>query len=271
MQTSRELEEQLESYNPRTARFQTPKKITNAYGATVADPTKRSLGTLPYELQTRIFQAASGPQFFFLNVQNGTLAILSRPAQKGISLACRLAREVYTKDKAFFVIGNKYYWVDSDNDIFYFQDTARPLDYMRWLRRRPHPVPVIADEILENINREFMHNVAFDFDDFGYPNSEMWLERYVCPLFPNIKEMHVLIPKGHREMPDPKWTPETLVIQDMPKMEVLRSPTTGVREMWYMIEYHLKKHMNARGRWAIDEVPVIIPHWASVQEVVKDD
>lgn len=251
---------------PSIPTIETPPKIRHALGATVADPEKLSLGHLPYELQTRIFRAASGPQFFFLTTQPGGLALVGPPAQKGIGLTCRLAREIYTEDKTLHVIENRVYWVDPENDIFYVQDKTREPDYMTWLRRRPTPVPVISDEQLASIDRTFMRNIAVDFDDFGFPNSEVYLERYVCPVFPHIRELHVLVAKGHPEIPTRRWTAETLVIEDMPKTEVLASPVTGIREMWYMIEYHLKKHLASRGGWPNGQVPEVVPHWASAQE-----
>jgi hypothetical protein len=204
----------------------------HAPGATQADLTRPSIATLPYEIQVAIFEAAMDPQIFFVDITNNHRTF-TRPAAKALGLACLLSREVYIKSKTLHMFGQRYHWVDPDRDIFYLRKddpvprTHRPTDQETNLPRA------------EGFDASAVRNVAVDLLYLGdHPRHDPVIRLWT--LFPEMRAIHVFVPKGPPQTPVPRATPDTLVLSAIPSNQIVAAPGHD-RELWLAVRYQVKK------------------------------
>lgn len=104
-----------------------------ATGTIRADSQRPSLADLPYEIQVLIFRAASEPQVLFMEIAEKMLKLF-RPTDKGVGLACRLSRQIYTQSRTLCRRGNTLHWVDLEQDILYLYRDDQSLEQDLYLQ-----------------------------------------------------------------------------------------------------------------------------------------
>ncbi|KAK0624718.1 hypothetical protein B0T17DRAFT_250872 [Bombardia bombarda] len=201
-------------------------------GASCADPDKFSLAHLPYEIQKAIFEAATGPQIFFVEATSTGL-IVSDPAYKGLAQTCRLSREIFLKYKPTLCKfkGNKC-WADLCHDIFYLHaDYQSPPHFVS--RHSPQSNP------FDRFDRSMMTNIAVDLHYLGqHPRRDATERLWV--IFPSMRKLHVFVPKGPPHTEAPIYTPETLALADLADSAVV-APANQDKELWWAVKYNLKR------------------------------
>ncbi|KAH6854182.1 hypothetical protein B0I37DRAFT_388294 [Chaetomium sp. MPI-CAGE-AT-0009] len=221
----------------------------HAPGTTQADMTKASIATLPYEIQVAIFDAAMEPQVIFMDIVNGSLTF-TPPTDKTIGLACQLSREIYCKNKTLRQLGKHHVWVDSGRDIFYLRSddpiprAHRPSE--RW--EAAHPVH-------EPFYLRVVRNIAVDLQYLGeHPRHDAMVR--IWSLFPHMRALHVLVPKGPPQTPALRATPEGLVLSDIPIAHIVAAPKLD-NELWLADSERrerLARPLHARGLRAPDQL-----------------
>ncbi|KXX78702.1 hypothetical protein MMYC01_204593 [Madurella mycetomatis] len=223
-------------------------------GTTRADNSRPSIADLPYEMQASIFEAAMGPQVFFMEIANEVLTF-SRPADKGLALACRLSREIYIKSKKLCEFGSNFHWVDPEQDIFYlYQD-----DGMRLVR------PSIVNTRLpggERFDASVLQNVAVDLQYLGeHPRRDAAIR--IWTIFPSLKTLHVFVPDGPPRTPALDVTPETLVLCELRRIQVVAPPGQD-KELWSAVKYQLIKTcsriLDSENGWNGRTRPEVVGH-----------
>ncbi|KAL2166280.1 hypothetical protein VTG60DRAFT_2985 [Thermothelomyces hinnuleus] len=231
----------------------------HAPGTTPANLNKPSIANLPYELQVAIFEAAVERQIFFVEISNDVLRF-SSPSGRAIGLACQLSREIYLKGKVLKMFGNKPHWLDPDRDIFYlWKDDPvpranRPTDFESSVLR--------GDAFDERVVR----NVAVDLGYLGeHPRHDAIVR--IWNLFPSLRTLHILAPKGPPHTPPLLATPETLVLSDIPSNQVVAAPHQD-RELWLAVRYQVKKVcariLTTENGWHGRYYPEVVGHLTSL-------
>jgi hypothetical protein len=206
-----------------------PRRVS---GAKAADPTKLSLAALPFELQALVLEAAVEPQVIFMDVVENVLKF-TPPADAALGLACRLSREVYTKNKALHKFGDQTFWLDPDHDIFYLR-TDDPVP------RVPRPSPDPRLPAIDGVNLKTIRNVAVDLPYLGsHPHLDSVFR--ILALFPHLTTLHVLVPKGPPGTLPARSTPETLVLSKMPHTQVVAAPGGHDKELFLAVRYQVRK------------------------------
>ncbi|KAK4157875.1 hypothetical protein C8A00DRAFT_29260 [Chaetomidium leptoderma] len=204
----------------------------HAPGATQADSTKPSIATLPYEIQVAIFEAAMDPQVFFMDITNDILTF-SRPADKALGLACQLSREIYLKSKTLYEFGDQFHWLDPGRDIFYLsRDDPVPR------AQRPNYLDIKLPGG-DKFDRRVVQNVALDLQYMGHHPRHDAIVR-VWTVFPHIRTIHILVPKGPPQTPALQSTPDTLALSAIPSTQVVALPGHD-NELWLAVRYQVKK------------------------------
>jgi hypothetical protein len=206
-----------------------PRRVS---GAKAADPTKLSLAALPFELQALVLEAAVEPQVIFMDVVENVLKF-TPPADAALGLACRLSREVYTKNKALHKFGHQTFWLDPEHDIFYLR-TDDPVP------RVPRPSPDPRLPAIDGVNLKTIRNVAVDLPYLGsHPHLDSVFR--ILALFPHLTTIHVLVPKGPPGTAPARSTPETLVLSKMPHTQVVAAPGGHDKELFLAVRYQVRK------------------------------
>jgi hypothetical protein len=232
-------------------------KTRRVSGAKAADPAKLSLAALPFELQALVLDAAVEPQVIFMDIANNVLKF-TPPADAALGLACRLSREVYTKNKTFHKFRDQSFWLDPEHDIFYLR-TDDPVP------RVPRPIPDPQMPPVDGLNLRLIRNVAVDLHYLGtHPHLDSVYR--ILTLFPHVEAIHVLVPKGPPGTPPPKSTPETLALSKMPHTQVVAAPGGHDKELFLAVRYQVRK-VSAR---ILDfensrKVPEVVGHLASLR------
>ncbi|KAL2019812.1 hypothetical protein VTK56DRAFT_9163 [Thermocarpiscus australiensis] len=231
----------------------------NAPGTTRADMARPSLASLPYELQLAIFEAATGPQVFFMEIVNNVLTFFG-PPYRGLSSACQLSRQVYTKGKRLCAFGSKRYWVNSELDIF-FLSRDDPVGFVR------PSVSSVKQLEGDKFKQSVILNVAVDLQYLGeHPRYEAAIRIWL--LFTSFETLHVFIPMGPPHTPALKATPETLVLSAVPATQIVAAPSQD-RELWLAVKYQLKrvytKILASENGWNGRPKPDIVGHLTSLR------
>ncbi|KAK4240823.1 hypothetical protein C8A03DRAFT_12917 [Achaetomium macrosporum] len=231
-----------------------------ASGVIRADQSRPSLARLPYEIQVLIFEAALGIQVFFVEHTNNALTI-SRSAGKALGLTCRLSREIYIKQRRLCQFGDQLHWVDPKRDIFYlYKDDDFP--NVPWVRDSD-AVARLADD---NIDRRVIRNVAVDLEYLGAHPRYLPLTR-IWSLFSSMRTLHIFIPKGPVRTPALPATPDTLVLSDLPKNQIVAAPNADL-EHWLAVKYQVMKActrmLDAEAGWHVRSKPDVVGHLTSL-------
>jgi hypothetical protein len=233
----------------------------HAPGTTQADTTKASIATLPYELQAAIFDAAMEPQVIFMDIVDGSLTF-TPPADRTIGHACQLSREIYCKNKKLRVLGKDCVWVDSSRDIFYLRSddpiprAHRPSE--RWESTHQLEAPFYLRAI---------RNVAIDLQYLGeHPRHDAMVR--IWSLFPHMRALHVLVPKGPPQTPALQTTPEGLVLSEIPIAHIVAAPKHD-KELWLAVRYQVKKVcsriLTVENGWQGRHMPEVYGHLTSLR------
>ncbi|KAK3310721.1 uncharacterized protein B0T15DRAFT_46879 [Chaetomium strumarium] len=243
------------------------KQKVRAPGVTTADPTRPSLAGLPYEIQLLIFEAALGIQVFFVEIANNTLTI-SRSAGKALGLACRLSRAIYTSERILCQFGDKVHWVDPEGDIFYlYKDDERPR--IPW-SRESDVMPELVDN---NIDRAVIRNVAVDLQYLGVHPRFLPLIR-IWSLFSSLTTIHIFVPKGPVRTKALAATPDTLLLSDMPKNQIVAAPDADL-EHWLAVKYQViracNRMLDTEAGWHTRSKPDVVGHLTSLWQPLPDN
>ncbi|KAL2142386.1 hypothetical protein VTI28DRAFT_1217 [Corynascus sepedonium] len=232
----------------------------HAPGATPADPTRPSIANLPYELQVAIFEAAAERQIFFVDIANDVLSF-SGPSGKAVGLACQLSREIYLKGKVLKKFGSHAHWLDPERDIFYLRRddpvprANRPTDF-EYTRLKG-----------DSFDERVVYNVAVDLGYLGeHPRHDAVVR--IWNLFPSLRTLHILAPKGPPHTPPLLATPETLILSDIPSNQVVAAPHQD-RELWLAVRYQVKKVcariLTTENGWHGRYYPEVVGHLTSLR------
>ncbi|KAK4128965.1 hypothetical protein N657DRAFT_652511 [Parathielavia appendiculata] len=232
-----------------------------ARGATAAVSEKLTLAALPYELQANIWEAAIEPQIIFMDIVEGRLGITS-PADKALARVCSLSREIYTKKKKLLKLGAHSYWVDPDHDIFYFRGDRVPSTWDA-ISRPSAPNHGFGLPTVDGFDRNIIQNVAVDLYYLGsHPREHAIVRLWI--LFPGIRSLHILVPKGPPGTPVPKLAPETVVLSDIPNLQIVGPPDGDAKELWLAVRYQVKRACNrilsTENGWMGRHLPEVVGH-----------
>jgi hypothetical protein len=238
----------------------------HAPGTTVADPSKPSIANMPYELQVAIIEAATGPQVIFLDIVNDTVSF-APPANMALAMACRLTRQHYLKGKRLHRFGHRAYWIDRDFDIFYLS--------------RDDPIPRVSRPNSQSsrppsgaiFDPRAVHHVAVDLQYLGpHPHYDPLVR--IWSVFPHMKAIHVLVPKGPPQTPALQATPATLALSDIAGAHVVAAPGMD-RELWFAVRYQVKKMcariLAAENGWHGRYNPDVLGHLTSLAAAASED
>ncbi|KAK3362262.1 hypothetical protein B0T25DRAFT_1656 [Lasiosphaeria hispida] len=220
--------------SPQVAPIDPEVRIKYPRGALLAEPSRPSISKLPFEMQTAIFKAASGPQIFFTEITLSGGVEVSRSAFAGLALTCRLARYIFTRYRTLYRLcgvdnHTVWRWVDSAHDIYY---VTRDRLQRALLSRQPVLVH-------ERFTRVMMLNIAADLSFMGeHPRRDAMTRLW--NVFPAMRQIHVLVPRGPLRTPVPQWTAETMVLGDLPREQIIAPPGQDP-EMWWAVMYQLKR------------------------------
>jgi hypothetical protein len=236
------------------------KQKIRAPGVIIADPTKPSLARVPYEIQLLIFEAALGTQVFFVEIANNTLTI-SRSAGKALGLTCRLARAIYTNERILCQFGDQVHWVDPKGDIFYvYKDDDRP--QIPWARE----ADAMPDLVDNNIDRRVIRNVAVDLQYLGVHPRFLPLIR-IWSIFSSLTTIHIFVPKGPVRTKALEATPDTLLLSDMPKNQIVAAPDADL-EHWLAVKYQViracTRMLDTEAGWHSRSKPDVVGHLTSL-------
>ncbi|KAK4105923.1 hypothetical protein N658DRAFT_137755 [Parathielavia hyrcaniae] len=244
-------------------------RTRRASGAKAAVPGKPSLAALPYELQASIWEAAIEAQMIFMDIAKGRLVITS-PADKGLARACSLSREIYTRNKELHRLGENSYWVDQDHDIFYLRSDDRIPGNWDPITRPSAPTHDISLPAVDGIDLDIIHNLAVDLYYLGsHPREHAIVRLWI--LFPGIRRLHILVPKGPAGTPAPKLTPETVLLSDIPNLQIVGAPDRTGKELWLAVRYQVKRACNriltTENGWMGRYLPEVVGHLTDVRAV----
>src|SRR5690606_38347063 len=86
-------------------------------------------------------------------------------------------------------------------------------------------------------------------------------------LFPSLRTLHILAPKGPPHTPPLLATPETLVLSDIPSNQVVAAPHQD-RELWLAVRYQVKKVcariLTTENGWHGRYYPEVVGHLTSL-------
>ncbi len=240
----------------------------HAPGTTRADPHKPSVAALPYEIQVAIFEAAAGPQVLFCDIINDSLAF-TPPADLALAQACHLSRAIFLKSKTLHRFGARAYWINPAADIFYLSRDDPVL-------RTPRPNVLEArPPDGEAFDRRVVRHVAVDLAYLGeHPRYDPLVRIWV--VFPHLRAIHVLVPRGPPQTPALHSTPASLLLSDIAGTHVVAAPGMD-NELWFAVRYQVKKVcariLTTENGWHGRHNPEVVGHltglrWPVPQPVV---
>ncbi|KAL2176039.1 uncharacterized protein P884DRAFT_261538 [Thermothelomyces heterothallicus CBS 202.75] len=158
------------------------------------------------------------------------------------------------------MFGNKPHWLDPDRDIFYLckddpvPRANRPTDFESSVLK--------GDAFDERVVR----NVAVDLGYLGeHPRHDAMVR--IWHLFPSLRTLHILAPKGPPHTPPLLATPDTLVLSDIPSNQVVAAPHQD-RELWLAVRYQVKKVcariLTTENGWHGRYYPEVVGHLTSL-------
>ncbi|KAK0733984.1 hypothetical protein B0T26DRAFT_46941 [Lasiosphaeria miniovina] len=244
-----------------------------ALGTLQHDHARPSLARLPFEIQSMIFEVASGHQVFFVEADDDGLIFMD-PNQKVLAHVCRLSREIYTKGKSMcFDTARIPFWVNPREDIFYLHVDRTPptpqQQHFPYITRRRDAQMGLQQLSLSRDKRSMIQNVAVDLQYMGeYPRRNAAIRLW--SLFPSIKMLHLFVPRGPIQSPAPVWTADNLVLQPISSSQIV-APPGQQREMFYTVMYHIKKTFSLimladNGANGLTTAPQVCGHVAYIRE-----
>ncbi|KAK4144921.1 uncharacterized protein C8A04DRAFT_36275 [Dichotomopilus funicola] len=232
-----------------------------APGTSWDNPDELSLAVFPYELQAAVFKAAvAPPQIIFTEIK-GDEMIFSEPINKGLALACKLSREFYLRCKTRHRFNRHLTWVDPGRDIFYLHK-----DNHLFRSQRPASPQTVTVPTIGFYNKAVVKNIAVDLQYLGpHPRHEALVRLWT--IFPALRSVHVLVPKGEPGTPTPITRPDTLVLSDMPIRQIVAAPGCA-NELWLAVRYQMKKVcgriLETEEAWSHRQVPDVFGHLAGL-------
>jgi hypothetical protein len=234
-------------------------------GTTQDEPGRLSLAMLPYELQVAVFDAAVDTQIIFVGLHSSEL-FFSKPADVGLALACQLSRARYLKGKKLCRFVRQCFWVDPERDIFYLFEDKLPFSRLALHAERPS----VAD-IRQLVNDSYAHqaikNVALDLQYLGaHPRFDPVVR--VWTLFPSLRTIHILVPKGPLHTPRLSSVSENLVLSPIPSTQIVAAPGHD-KELWLAVRYQVKKIctrlLETHNGWDGRYDPEVVGHLTSLR------